>query len=280
MTEHVDPALTGVWRREVITTPSGYRDETTRVFWLQTRSWYADIRVPAARPGRPQGAGLADYTAEELVELAAMQGFAGELSADATICRWRRDVDFQPPSPSPDEGTWELDGEVMIERGIHADYEEIWRLQPQSRGALIAFELAGDAAAPGRKGLLVIAGDHFLSIQGRVSPLPVGETLKEIVEAALARGDLEAAHAALSMPIAYGRIAGAAAPWQVTLSTWPWLEGQSLWPAGAASFDQSAQTLRLSGSDLDQAWRLLDSSEEISQISRCLRLPATMAAPG
>ena len=37
--------MTGFNVREVITTPAGYRDETTRVFWLQTRSWYADLRV-------------------------------------------------------------------------------------------------------------------------------------------------------------------------------------------------------------------------------------------
>ena len=73
MAEFVPPALTGVWRREVLTAP-GRRDDTTRVFWLQTRSWYADIRVKADRPLRA-AAGFADYDDAELVKLAASQGF-------------------------------------------------------------------------------------------------------------------------------------------------------------------------------------------------------------
>lgn len=274
MTDTVDPRLTGVWRRELITTPAGHRDETTRVFWVQTRSWYADIRVPVARPTRPGGAGFTDYGPDDLIELATMQGFAGQLSADPQICRWRRDLDFQPPSGSADEGTWDLDGDVMVERGLDGGYEEIWRLEPASRGPLLAFGLASDAAKSGLRGLLVVAGDHFLAIRERPQPSPAGRTLKEVVAAAVAAGELGQARAALAMPIAYGRIAGGAVPWEVQLSTWPWLEGAGFWP-GDAAFDPVARALRCAGSD--QAWSLLDSSAETGRIGRHLGLPVAAA---
>lgn len=223
MSEHVQLPLRGLWRREAITTPSGYSDTTTRVMWLQTRSWYADIRVPADRPSRPGARGFADFTDAELVQLATMQGFAGELSATDDVCFWRRDLDYQPPSPSLDEATFRIEGPVMIEDGIHAEYREIWWRAPESEGACAAFKLDG----PGQ-GLLVISGDAFMEIEGRAAPLPEGETLAAIVRAELEAGRRGAAEAHLSLRICYGRISGGRRPWEVQLSTLPWLEGQSL----------------------------------------------------
>ena len=45
----VPPELTGLWRRELITTPH-LSDSTTQVVWLQTSSWYVDLRVPEDTP--------------------------------------------------------------------------------------------------------------------------------------------------------------------------------------------------------------------------------------
>ncbi|WP_421934439.1 hypothetical protein [Phenylobacterium sp.] len=220
MTAFVPPALTGLWRREVITTPKGYRDETTRVLWLQTRSWYADIRVKADRPARPGATGFADYSDAELIQLAAVEGFAGELTATGDICLWRRDLDYQPPSGSPDEATFAVSGDVMIEDGIHSDYQEIWRREPGSASPLVAYRRTGGA------GLLVIAGGYFTEILDRATPLPKGESLAAIVSEALGAGRREAALAALSLRICHGRVAGAGR--RVTLSTYPWLEGQDI----------------------------------------------------
>jgi hypothetical protein len=260
-----------VWRREVITTPAGHRDAETRVYWLQTRSWYGDIRIPATRPARAD-TGFMAYGAEELFELAGMQGFAGRLTADETTCVWRRDLDFQPPASSPDEGTYELDGSTMIERGVHADYEEIWRLEPASRGLLLAFQLEA-VSAMGARGLLLIAGDHFLSIVERPTPLPPGENLKSVLTAALAQGGLRAAVALLDMPIAYGRIASGAVPWEVTLSTWPWLERRGFWEGAEVDFDPVAGVLRQTAQGRAKSWSLLDNSEPPGEIARHLHLP-------
>ncbi|MDO8378550.1 hypothetical protein [Phenylobacterium sp.] len=220
MTTFVPPELTGLWRREVITTPKGYRDETTAVLWLQARSWYADLRVKADRPNRPGATGFADYTDAELIGLAAVQGFAGELTATGNVCLWRRDLDYQPPSHSPDEATFAVNGEVMIEDGIHSDYQEIWRREPGSASPLVSYRKAGGG------GLLVIAGNYFTEILDRDTPLPKGESLAAIVTEALAAGRREAAVAALSMRICHGEMVGAGR--RVTLSSYPWLEGQDI----------------------------------------------------
>ncbi|MDP2212532.1 hypothetical protein [Phenylobacterium sp.] len=222
MSAKVPPEVTGVWRREQITAPGGYLDATTRVFWVQADSWYGDIRLKIDIPRKAGATSFADFSDAELIELAKAQGFAGQLTVTPEMCAWRRDLDYQPPGPMPDEGTWKIDGDVLIEGGIHAEYEEIWRLEPQSQGLRAAFRRQDG------QGLLVLAGDHFLSIEGRATPLLPGESLPALVEAALAAGDRDAAGALLDMPICYGRIGEG---WTVVHSTLPWREGRPLWAA-------------------------------------------------
>ncbi len=229
MSAHVPPELTGLWRREVITTPAGYRDETTAVLWLQTRSWYADIRIEADRPKREGAAGFADYTDAELIQMAAVQGFAGELTATGNVCLWRRDLDYQPPNDTADEATFAVKDGVMIEDGIHSEYQEIWRQEAPGATPLAAYSLASEA-----KGLLVIAGDYFLEIRDRATPLAPAESLTAYVTEALATGKRDAAIAALSMRICHGKISGSART--VTLSSYPWLEGADLGPVDPAEW--------------------------------------------
>ncbi len=219
MTQLVPADHTGLWRREVITAP-GYRDETTRVLWLQTRSWYADLRVPADRPPA-RGEGFGAYDDAELIALAKIQGFAGELAAKDGICFWRRDLDHQPAGPLPDEACCAVEGEVMIEDGLHADYQEIWRREPGSQSPLAAFRLDG----ADRDGLLVIGGGHMIEFVARAGPAPVGDSLAALVEAELAAGRREAAEALLDTQIRYAVQDGEGA-WITRLSSQPWREGR------------------------------------------------------
>jgi hypothetical protein len=258
MTAFVPPDLTGLWRREVITTPAGYRDATTRVFWLQTRSWYADLRVRADRPDRPGATGFADYTNAELIQLAAVQGFAGQLTAQDGVCLWRRDLDYQPPSDDLDEARFAVEGEVMIEDGIHSDYQEIWRRKARSLSPLAAFRLTEDTTHPDRAGLLVVAGDHFMEIQDRAGPLMHGTKLVDHVTTALEAGDRDAAIAALSMRISLGRVD--AGDWNVTLSSCPWLEGRPL--GESIIFDRAAGTLTCRTSPERRVWTRIDATAD------------------
>ena len=263
MNSPVPPEYTGLWRREVITAP-GFRDETTRVLWLQTATWYVDLRVPAGRPAA-RGIGLADYSVEELSALATIQGFAGELAAADGICLWRRDFDRQPPGPIPDEARCAVDGDVMVEDGLHADYQEIWRRVPASAGPLAAFALE-EAAGPG--GLLVMAGDHLMEFRARPGAPLTGASLAELVEAQLAAGDRAEAEALLDTEICYAAREGEG--WRVQLSSHPWREGRLMWPAGGARFDEATGRLQASDGDGTKIWRLLDANVPASALGRLM----------
>lgn len=261
----VPDELRGVWRRERITAP-GHLDTTTRVFWVQSASWYGDIRVRADVPRQPGARSFEVFTDADLVALAHTQGFAGQLAVTPEMCAWRRDLDYQPPSATADEGSWRFEGpDTLIEGGIHGDYEEVWLREPQSTGPFAAF------AAPEGGGLLVVAGDHFLMTEGRAEPLPAGENLPTLVQEALARGDRSAAEAWLSMPITYGRIG---AGWTVALSTLPWREGDRPWDEPPV---YSAADGRLTTSD-GRIWSQLEAVDPDGRLADLFALATTQAA--
>ncbi|CAN7287576.1 hypothetical protein LJR225_001486 [Phenylobacterium sp. LjRoot225] len=259
MSPSVPAELTGLWRRELITAP-GLRDDATRVFWLQTRSWYVDIRVPADRPAAGGRSSLAAFSAAELLQLARVEGFAGQLSVANGACAWRRDLDHQPPAPTPDEGRYTLDGDVMIEDGVHLDYRETWRRQPASAEPLLAFRLEEQDDPRGGHGLMVVGGRHLLEFVSRPGPaLSAGASLADLVAAELGQGRRPAAEALLSTRIRYATAAGDGR-WSVALSSLPWLEGAPMWSAGAARFDSEAGVLEIADGEASARWRLLDAS--------------------
>lgn len=262
MGAEVPDELRGLWRREVITAP-GFRDETTQVVWLQTPSWYADLRVPADRPARLGADGFAAYSDAELIACAKVQGFAGQLRVADGVCYWRRDLDYQPPSASPDEGRYALDGEVMIEDGIHADYQEIWRRAPDSTEPAAVFRRE---AEDGRAGLLVIGGRFLIEIVSRFGPASQAASLTEAVEAALAAGDRRAAEALVSTRIRFAE-RDQGGRWTTVLSSLPWLEGAPTWKAGAVRFDADTGLLTTAFADEGDRWRLIDATAPAGELA-------------
>jgi hypothetical protein len=247
--------LRGLWRREVITAP-GFRDETTQVVWLQTGSWYADLRVPADRPSRPGADGFAAFGDDDLIACAKVQGFAGQLTVADGVCYWRRDLDYQPPSASPDEGRYSLDGDVMIEDGIHADYQEIWRRAPESTEPAGVFTRE---AEDGRAGLLVIGGRFLIEVVSRSGPASQAASLAEAVEAALAARDRKAAEVLLMTRIRFAE-RDQGGQWTTVLSSLPWLQGKPTWTPGAVRFDPDAGVLTTAFAAEPDRWRLIDAA--------------------
>jgi len=246
MTSPIPPEATGLWRRREISFPDGRRDTTTRVFWLQGPRLFADLRVPADRPNVADARGFADYSGTALLGLAAMQGFAGRFEIDGGTCRWLRELDYHPPGGLPDEALFRIEGDILVETGIHAAYEEIWQRETPLGAALAAFRPVEG------KGLLVLAGDHFILVEERRAELPEAPSLAALIEADA--GTPPAAER-LGMLIAYGRIEQG---WSVELSTFPWLEGKT-W---RASYDDGSGVLELTGPVVRQ-WRLVESSGEL-----------------
>ena len=261
MNRFVPPDHRGLWRREVITAP-GFRDETTRVLWLQTRTWYVDLRVPADRPAARGGDGFAAYDEAELMALARIQGFAGELAARDGVCLWRRDLDHQPANGPPDEARCAVEGDLMVEDGLHADYQEIWRREPDSAEPLAAFRLDGGQSA----GLLVVGGRRMMEFVARPGPAPVGAALVELVGAELAQGRRAAAEALLATRIRYAE-REACGRWVTQLSSLPWLEGRPMWPQDTLRFDPAAGVLEGGAGEARAVWTLTDRPDPAESLA-------------
>jgi hypothetical protein len=98
--------LPGVWRRGLLVTPDGLRDDASDVYWLQSHLICGDIR----REGTP----------------AALRAFAGRLTERDGVFRWNRTLSSFPLAGPPDDGRLIWQGEVIREDGVHSPYWEIW----------------------------------------------------------------------------------------------------------------------------------------------------------
>lgn len=213
--------LCGLWQRVSLETPDAPRDTTTRVFWLQTPTLFADIRIPSTRAVQRGRARLDEYSCDELAALAQQDGFAGHTMLDGDRCRWERTTSFQPPTGFPDEGKLTFDGEEIVEDGIHVPYREVWRRVPQSTGEWIAQRSADR--------YLVAGGDWFLLVRARREATL--EQAPSLLHLGAARSNCrDGLIALLDFEISLGRRRGDA-PWRIELSTLPFREGRTLEPA-------------------------------------------------
>jgi len=271
----VPPQLRGLWHRKAMIFPDGTRDETTEVFWLQTGRLFADLRVPVDRPAARGRTGLVEFTDEELIALARMQGFGGELEVHGDFCRWRREIDFQPPGAPPDEANYTFERDILVETGIHAAYREDWERRTPIGADLSAFRLVEDGGREGRGGILVLAGDYFLLIEDRRGALPEAESLAALVERDLADGDRQRAIERLDMRIAFGTIDP---EWVISASTFPWLEGTSLFAGTKASWRPETAILQVVNAQSEQLWRLVESTVPSPEITPCFCSSPTRSA--
>jgi len=209
----VPPEYLGVWQRILLRAP-GIEDATTRVYWMQTASWHADIRVPASRPRRDGTQSLADLTRGELAGLAQQQGFCGTTLVEGDICRWLRREDFQPPSGRNDIGRMVFDGpDRVLEYGVEANYFEIWERLPDSTGAMFARGGNGEYALG--------IGEYRMRVVPRRFPLPAAENLGVLA----AKASDEVLRGYVDFEISFGRRCDARG-WRIELSTLPWREGE------------------------------------------------------
>ncbi|MDX2165866.1 MAG: hypothetical protein SF182_02340 [Deltaproteobacteria bacterium] len=213
--------LRGLWRRRSIARPGGALDTTTTVYWLQTESFFADIRVPADRPDVRARGDLRGLAPDERRGLARQAGFAGWTELRGDRCRWHRSIDYQPPGGVPDEGRLIRGNGVLVEEGIHESYIEIWEPVPCGPGPIAVWD---DPQALGVD-LAVVCGDAFLAVRDRRLALPPAASLEEVVAGAV---DAARAAAWLDCEIAYGVQRGGRQPWEIRLCTVPFREGESL----------------------------------------------------
>jgi len=214
----VPPEYVGVWKRTLLRTPKG-EDTTTQVYWMQTQSWHADIRVPANRPSCRGKLALGQLTRDELFGLARQQGFAGTTSVEGDICRWLRQCDFQPPSGANDIGRMVFETpDRVLEYGVEADYFEIWERVPGSRGENFARQLSDNPPT-----LLLGAGNLRMLVRPRKAQLPDSSGMSMLA----ADKSTGALCELMDFEISFGKITAGDA-WRISLSTLPWREGEDI----------------------------------------------------
>ncbi|MDB5956097.1 hypothetical protein [Ramlibacter sp.] len=205
----------GVWERKVLRVGSEPQDTRTRVFWLQTPHWHADVRVPADRPSFAGVASPADCSVQQLRWLVRQEAFAGITTVSGDRCWWHRMIDFRFRR-SQDVGRMAFAGEQVEEFGVHADYYELWQRLPGTGTGARAWQ---DTAGPRR--IACVAGDRFLFVRER----PVWDAEAVRIQARIELGEASRVEleAFVDFEASFGRIEGDAA--RIELSTLPWREG-------------------------------------------------------
>ncbi len=216
--------MRGLWRRRSIRYPDGTYDDSTVVYWLQGESAFADIRVPRDRPLIREPERLTTIDDSELLALTRQAGFAGWTELSGMRCHWHHQIDFQPPTGVPDQGMVHRGDGVLIEEGVHQRYIEIW--EAVACGPAGADSLLARRAAAALGGRLVIGGNVFFFARDGRPPLGHAENLAALAPAG--RDRRATLLTLLDCEISFGRCRGGNVPWEITLSTLPWREGQSL----------------------------------------------------
>lgn len=121
----------GLWKRDWLKSDAKF-DSSTQVFWAQSGTQFVDIRIPEQRPTLEGKSCLEDLDASELLQLVKAEGFAGNISLNNSVCTWNREINWHGQSDDIDAGKlWFPDQcDVLIEDGIHADYQEQWNKVP------------------------------------------------------------------------------------------------------------------------------------------------------
>lgn len=207
---NVPDAYLGVWQRTLLRTADGLEDRATRVFWLQTASVHADLRVP-------------DPTPMTLAQRVGLAGFAGLTDVRGNRCEWHRLVDFQPDSGT-DVGIMEfISPDEVHETAPDGSYLEIWQRLPESIGPTQATWLAA-ADNPQRQGCLLQAGDCFMFVADRPTPAQKGIPLGTQITGLGA----DQAEIMMGCEFSFGRVTGGSVPWEITLSSLPGRAGRCL----------------------------------------------------
>ncbi|MCW4462936.1 hypothetical protein OK349_14570 [Sphingomonas sp. BT-65] len=153
--------LLGAFRRKSITFCTGTTDETTIVYWFQSRTFTIDLRLP-------------DGAATPVPE---RQGWVGDtLWDDATRqLSWNIGRNYQPCNQWPEPASLRFIGNSVLEFAPSGAYVEDWRQQP-SRGTLLGLRLVSMLnETSGQRfpmaGGLILAGEYAAYAQSRLPAL-------------------------------------------------------------------------------------------------------------
>lgn len=239
LTQHGQRAATsvpdwmlGFYKRYAISFANGMTDLHTHVYWLQSRNFTIDLRLPLAAdqaPAKP----LAEYTAAELAVLANNEGWMAQSDWDGTSLSWRpTEVSLQLHNRWPEPAILKRIGNCMVEFCASDAYVEDWRLQPSQTGPLIGLQLIEERDVTSgtvrhRGGGLIVCGDYAALVLGRSATIGSGDAvpLKALVAEAGSNVLLLETLFNFETSVAQGSLETG---FEVTLSTQPERIGQKL----------------------------------------------------
>jgi len=230
---------TGLWQRKIIEFEDGTSDRSMRVFWGQAGRYFVDIRIPVDRPTIAEK-GLGDLSKTEISTLSLQRGFAGILIRDENLFTWDRHLDYQPSTGRPDQAIVQIKSNILRETGtpdavLGVRYTEIYEriCAGENQCAALTLDTRKSASAASAKlseTILIVLDDHFLLARARPMPLPLTATggMPALLEGVM--GDKVEIARILDCELSMGRIGGTSSTWKIDLSTFPWREGQRLFP--------------------------------------------------
>jgi hypothetical protein len=215
--------LRGVWTRDWIQEGKA-KSNTLDVHYLQTPTYFADIRIPKDRPRFPNAKSFADLTDQQLRLLARQNGFTGLTTTSGAVATWNHDIQFPPSDGASDRGRLQRIAPArMHEHGLDGSYIESWRSTTGGSGhfLVIRVEHAGRLLRT-----LVVVGNQFVYVRNRAIDLPAAASFEALIDSAKAsRAQIEEY---LDCEFSVGRVQGGSVPWEIEQSTLPWREGRHL----------------------------------------------------
>ena len=215
--------LRGVWTRDWIQ-KGKVKSNTVNVHYLQTPTYFSDVRIPKDRPRFAAAASFEDLSDGDLRLLAKQSGFFGSTTMAGAVATWHHDLQYQPPDGTEDTGRLQrLAKGRMQEHGLDGSYTEAWRLVTAGGGRYLVIQTL-------RFGrlfrALVVVGDQFAYARNRAAELPRAASFDALIESTHATRKQIVEY--LDCELSVGRVRGGSAPWEIEQSTLPWREGRRL----------------------------------------------------
>jgi hypothetical protein len=212
-----------VWTRDWIQ-KGKVRTDRVNVHYLQTPTYFSDVRIPKDRPRFAGAASFADLSDADLRSLAKQSGFIGLTTVRGAVATWRHDMQYQPPDGTADTGRLQRMAKGrMQEHGLDGSYTEAWRLATDGQHQFLVIRTL-------RFGRLyrslVVVGDQFVYARNRVTELPKAASLDALLESTHATREQTIEY--LDCELSVGRVRGGSVLWEIESSTLPWREGRHL----------------------------------------------------
>jgi hypothetical protein len=215
--------LWGVWSRDWIQVGK-VRTNTVNVHYLQTPTYFSDVRIPKDRPRFAGAASFRDLSDADLRLLAKQSGFTGSTTMIGAVATWHHDMQYQPPDGSEDTGRLQRMAKGrMQEHGLDGSYTEAWRsVTDGQRHFLVIRTLRFGRLFR----VLVVVDDQFVYARNRATELPRAASLDALIESTHATREQIVEY--LDCELSAGRVRGGSVPWAIEKSTLPWREGRHL----------------------------------------------------